>query len=385
MVHQALTRNYAVVDATQGVLAIHQNHDYAHLKGGKLESSRGKEAEKNKAAGGYNFQGTIADCTRQYIPVLVPNKPRIGIVIPTYNQSDTLGLAIESVLNQTYTDYEIIVVDDGSSDGTREMLQPYYSHIHYIPQEHQGILSARNRGIASSQSELVGFLDADCFFLPNKLEEQIALFDRRGSLEVVHSGWKVLGSDGKVATKQPWNYLPSLNPDELHVWKTWMLWSRFPASAMIFRRTHLNTLNGFDVRLEPQVAEIDLALRSALKGGLTSWLKKPTYCDREQNSELNIDKIASSFDTMLTNFFQRAELSEWMPLLHKQATYLNSVWLAWLFSVSDRSEEAKTYLQQSLEYSDRPEAEVRHDWEHRFATFSREYGLETQLDLSNAI
>ena len=385
MVHEALSRKYAVIDATQGILAIHQNHDYAHLKGGKLESSRGKEAEKNKVAGGYNFQGTIADCTRQYIPVSTPNKPRISIIIPTYNQSSTIGLAIESVLNQTYTDYEIIVVDNNSTDNTREVLQPYFPYIRYIPQNHQGILQARNRGIESSQSELVGFLNADSFFLPNKLEEQIALFDKRGSLELVHSGWKIIASD-EIKTIQPWKHLPSLNPDEIHIWKTWKLWERFPASAIVFRRTHLNLLNGFNTELHPKVAEIDIILRSALKGGLGAWLQKPTYCDRQEDAKQDLESIVLSFELILNNFFTRPELPEWVSLLNSQAKYNNSVWLAWMMHYYQNQGGLQSFLHKSLDYSPYKQSnETRLDWQKKFALFSQEYDFEQKIDMSFAL
>ena len=89
--------------------------------------------------------------------------PLISVIIPTYNSAQYIIEAIESALNQTYKDYEIIVVDDGSTDNTRELLEPYIRKqvIQYVYQSNQGVAAARNRGIGISNGEFIAFLDAD--------------------------------------------------------------------------------------------------------------------------------------------------------------------------------------------------------------------------------
>jgi len=102
------------------------------------------------------------------------NKPGVSVIIPTYNRAGLVIRAIESVLSQTYNDYEIIVVDDGSTDNTRELLrQRYGNRIQYIYQTNAGVSAARNTGINASRCELVAFLDSDDIWLPKKLELQI--------------------------------------------------------------------------------------------------------------------------------------------------------------------------------------------------------------------
>lgn len=98
----------------------------------------------------------------------------ISVVIPTYNRADVVTRAIKSVLVQTYTDYEIIVVDDGSTDKTREILTPYSNCIRYIHQMNQGVSSARNAGIRAARGEFIAFLDSDDEWLPEKLSVQVA-------------------------------------------------------------------------------------------------------------------------------------------------------------------------------------------------------------------
>lgn len=100
----------------------------------------------------------------------------ISVIIPTYNRSHTVGKAIESVLRQTYQDFEINVIDDGSTDNTREALAPYLDKILYEYKENAGIASARNRGIELAKGEYIAFLDSDDFWKPEKLERQMECF-----------------------------------------------------------------------------------------------------------------------------------------------------------------------------------------------------------------
>ncbi|MFM6207508.1 glycosyltransferase family 2 protein, partial [Planktothrix sp.] len=89
--------------------------------------------------------------------------PRVSVIIPTYNCDRFLPEAIDSVLMQTYQDYEIIVIDDGSTDQTCQVLESYKHKIRYFYQENQGSAVARNLGIKQAQGEFIAFLDADDF------------------------------------------------------------------------------------------------------------------------------------------------------------------------------------------------------------------------------
>jgi len=95
------------------------------------------------------------------------------VIIPTYNRDQSVTLAIDSVLAQTFTDYEIIVVDDGSTDNTKGVLDPYIAKIQYIYKENKGVSAARNTGIRAAKGEWIAFLDSDDEWLPCKLEFQI--------------------------------------------------------------------------------------------------------------------------------------------------------------------------------------------------------------------
>lgn len=107
------------------------------------------------------------------------SKPSVSIVIPTWNRSSKVIRAINSCLNQSYFINEIIVVDDGSTDDTKEIilnLQRQHPNIKYVFQTNQGSQKARNNGVKNATSELIGFLDSDDEYLLEKIEKQVAVF-----------------------------------------------------------------------------------------------------------------------------------------------------------------------------------------------------------------
>ncbi len=99
---------------------------------------------------------------------------KVSVIIPTYNRASYIVRAINSVFAQTYKDYEIIVVDDGSTDETRKTLEPYMHRIQYVYQDNAGPALARNNGIDHASGEWLAFLDSDDIWLPNKLEIQLS-------------------------------------------------------------------------------------------------------------------------------------------------------------------------------------------------------------------
>ena len=107
----------------------------------------------------------------------------ISVVIPAFDSEATIARAIESVLAQTYKDYEIIVVDDGSKDGTGDAVRAFGDKVNYIYQENAGVSVARNTALAAAKGEWIAFLDADDQWLPDKLEKQMQLLERKKGLK----------------------------------------------------------------------------------------------------------------------------------------------------------------------------------------------------------
>ena len=118
--------------------------------------------------------------------------PFFSIIIPAYNRADLITLAINSVLNQTFQDFEIIVVDDGSKDNTEEIVKSIKDErIRYFKKVNEERSIARNFGIEKSQGNYIGFLDADDYVLPNHLEVAYQYCSSNGLPEIVHSGYKI--------------------------------------------------------------------------------------------------------------------------------------------------------------------------------------------------
>lgn len=112
---------------------------------------------------------------------------KVSVIIPTYNCARFLPEAIESVLAQTYQDFEIVVVDDGSTDQTEQVVARYQPGVIFIQQENQGPGAARNRGLRTVTGEYIVFLDADDILMPEKLEMQARFLDHHPEVDVVYS------------------------------------------------------------------------------------------------------------------------------------------------------------------------------------------------------
>ena len=131
--------------------------------------------------------------------------PTVSVIIPAYNHAQFIRESIESVLRQTLTDYEIIVVNDGSPDGTREVLKPFVDsgHIRYIEQPNAGQAVARNKGLAEARGEFVAFLDDDDLWPIDKLEWQVEEMRQNPSLCLVAGFARVFkGPDQEISI---WN------------------------------------------------------------------------------------------------------------------------------------------------------------------------------------
>ena len=111
-------------------------------------------------------------------------KSLISCIVPVFNGERYLGEALDSILAQTYRPIEIIVVDDGSTDGTRELVARYGDSVHYIRQKNTGAPTARNLGLSVAQGDLIAFLDSDDLWHPEKLARQMARFEARSELDV---------------------------------------------------------------------------------------------------------------------------------------------------------------------------------------------------------
>lgn len=124
--------------------------------------------------------------------------PRVSIVIPTFNCARYIRSAVESVLNQAYRDYEIIVVDDGSTDETADIVARYGDKVRYFYQANSGVSAARNRALKTATGAFVAYLDADDLWYPQKLARQIQFFDAHADCGLLHSDVSVIDEQDQM-------------------------------------------------------------------------------------------------------------------------------------------------------------------------------------------
>jgi glycosyltransferase involved in cell wall biosynthesis len=131
----------------------------------------------------------------------MPERPKVSIVIPTYNRDDLVGQAVDSALAQTYPHCEIVVVDDGSTDRTQDVLARYAGRIVAVRQENKGLAGARNAGIRAASGTFVGFLDSDDLWEPRLVEEALELFAAHPQLGAVFLAERDIDVDGRIDPK----------------------------------------------------------------------------------------------------------------------------------------------------------------------------------------
>ena len=186
--------------------------------------------------------------------------PKVSVIIPTYNRANYVGEAIESVLAQTYQDYEIIVVDDGSTDNTREVVQKYSDRMKYLYQDNRGEPGGRNTGILVSQGEYLVFLDSDDLLMPTKLEEQVAFLDSNPEIGVVYSDTYLCDETGRLLGLQ--SDIVSHRLQSGNIFEELLRGGFIPINSAMVRRACLDDVGLFD-EARPMSPDWELWLRVA--------------------------------------------------------------------------------------------------------------------------
>jgi glycosyltransferase involved in cell wall biosynthesis len=184
--------------------------------------------------------------------------PNVSVIIPTYQRGHIVGQAINSVLAQTYSDYEIIVINDGSQDNTSQVLAQFSEHnIITIHQANQGLSAARNAGIRSARGKYIAFLDDDDLWEPQKLEKQIPVLEANPHLGLIYSD-SLFFSDKYGLFSGSYNTaFPTPN---LQVLWTLFRYNYIPVPTVVVRRDCLDKVGLFDETLK-SCEDYDLWLR----------------------------------------------------------------------------------------------------------------------------
>lgn len=128
----------------------------------------------------------------------------ISVITPTYNRARFLPAAVASVLSQTFGDFELIIMDDGSEDNTPDVLKPFLAdrRVRYVYQENQGQSHARNLALKQATGDFIAFLDSDDVWARDKLEKQLAVFRANSEVDIVHGDEATINEQGSVVSLQ---------------------------------------------------------------------------------------------------------------------------------------------------------------------------------------
>ncbi|MGC9948435.1 MAG: glycosyltransferase [Bryobacteraceae bacterium] len=195
--------------------------------------------------------------------------PRVSVIVPAYNAAAYLPYAIDSVLAQTYPDWEIVVVDDGSTDHTSAVVNSYRpklrEKLRYIHQANRGLPAARNTGIRAARGELIALLDADDVWLPHRLRRGVAAMDTDGGIGLVHARVMRIDAQGNITghlgveTK----YMSGRIARHIYTRRAHIV-----CPTVMFRRSCLETAGWFDEAMQA-TEDRDLWFRIALRYRVT--------------------------------------------------------------------------------------------------------------------
>ena len=175
------------------------------------------------------------------------NKPTVSIIIPTYNRRQSIGRSVRSVLNQTYQDFELIIVDDGSTDNTKELVADFNDErIRYVRhEENKGEAAARNTGIKAARCDYIAYQDSDDEWLPEKLARQIELLENASpEVGVIYTGfWK---AENHKRTYVPFSWVSQKNGD---IHKELLKGNFIGSPVVLIKKECFNKVGLFDERL----------------------------------------------------------------------------------------------------------------------------------------
>jgi glycosyltransferase involved in cell wall biosynthesis len=262
----------------------------------------------------------------------------VSVIIPTFNRRDYITTALDSVLAQTYKNYEIVVIDDGSSDDTKEVLKPYQNIIRYFYQENKGISGARNRGIRESRNDYIALLDSDDYWLPEKLKWQVDRIRKEPECGMVATRCSSIASDGTFRKKN--------RPGK----SGWILNDIFKAnfirtSSVLITRKCFDTVGLFDESL-PEGEEYDLWLRIAKQYPI-AFINEPLTVYTDNPHGVSTDSLAGRLIRL--KVLEKEYLKEAIPpQLYRKRMSRNYHYVGRHYIKRGKKSEGIHYLRQAL-------------------------------------
>jgi len=290
----------------------------------------------------------------------------VSVIIPTCDRVHLVREAIQSVMDQTYTDWELIVVDDGSTDDTARVVAQFGERVHYIYQSNSGEPAARNAGLPVARGELVSFLDSDDCMLPHNLETLVGLLDNQPEVDVAYGWYYLMDPGGRPFSWQgpdieadipqqvdhPWPEMdlrPSGTTMEGHVLAQLMQEETMMMGSVLVRRRRIDEVGGFDRSITYQ-PHWDFFLRLARAGCVYACSRQGVVLlrrhpgDRGQNQGAMLACRIAILDRLFADPDVSTSLATVRPLAYNRA------WAeyAGIYYASDMLDAGSNCLRQAL-------------------------------------
>jgi glycosyltransferase involved in cell wall biosynthesis len=274
--------------------------------------------------------------------------PRVSVIIPSYNCARYLGRAIDSVNAQTYKDYEILVVDDGSTDDTKDVAMQYGRKVTYLYQQNHGVSTARNHAISKASGELLAYLDADDMWYPEKLERQVAFLDAHQECGMVHGEMSVINEQDEILHLRFYEETKRDVPQGYCVPKLLMR-CHIQTLTVVERRSSFDRVGVFDDRL-PIVQDYLHWIMIAAEGQAVGYLAEPLGKYRWRTGSLigNYPRLLEDyvriFDILLHEKPIASRHGDECAAILRARLYLVQRELAYLDRIHGRGDSAKRRL-----------------------------------------
>lgn len=274
-----------------------------------------------------------------------PSRPKVSVVIPAYNSLVYLPATVESVLNQSFQDFEVLVVNDGSTDGTREWVRQVRDpRVRLIDQANQGLSGARNSGIREAHGEYIALLDADDLWDPSKLQKQVHALEEHPTAGLAYTWTMLADAQGRptgevVASAEgdPWQQLVEF--------KTVICGGSVP----LIRRTCFDQVGVFDTSLKI-FEDLDVYLRIAKRYPMIG-IPEPLTFYRQHSHSMSASRITIMLETF-RQLVEREFLTVATDLLHLRSRGYGRVYLyvAWRSMESKDWKAAIQFSRQALAF-----------------------------------
>ncbi|KAA3653538.1 MAG: glycosyltransferase [Chloroflexi bacterium] len=312
-----------------------------------------------------------------------PTSVLVSIIISTYNRANTISKPIDSVLAQTYPHFELIIIDDGSTDNTDEVVAAYHDpRIIYKWVKNGERSRARNIGISMSQGKYIAFMDSDDWFMPHKLSFQVNAMEANPEVGLALGGWIVVDENGrKILSSHPWQWIQSQPNLE-----QWLFSATATLHSVLVRKTWFDKVTGFDPELN-MAEDIELWMRLSLAGCQTMWTEDyvAAYVVHDSNSLRDWSNVKRGRMKFLNTIFQNPQICEGLTVSKDEVYARFHLDLAWMAFAENLVPQGQQELAQAVELHPKYVAQNADEIRQSIIDYSQHYMVSAPIQFVESV